>query len=48
MKGDIIRYQEKIAKYWLRQDYIVDTGILGYDLKTDFVELKKDGQLLIR
>ncbi len=48
MKGDIIYYQEKNAKYWLRQDYSLFIGILGYNIKTDFVELRKDGWLLIR
>ena len=48
MKGDKIYYQEKNAKYWLRSDYGVYVGILRYNIKTDFVELTKNGWLLIR
>ena len=47
MKGDKIHYQEGF-KYQLVKPYFVATGITGYSGSTEYLNLSKEGFLIIR
>ncbi len=43
----MIKYKEGY-KYQLAETYVQDTDIFDYEISSDFIELKKDGMLVIK